>query len=212
MKYYPIYLDLRERPCMIVGGGQVAERKALSLLEAGAEVTVISPSLTHKLQEFSHSGKITHLPKTLDEQDLTGAFLVVAATDSGEVNAGIGRLCKKRHILVNVVTSPGEGTFIVPSLVERGALLIAVSTSGVSPALSKKIRQELEERYGTEYEAFLAKMSMLRARLMEEVEDERVRRKILQSLANSDVIGLLREGKTHEADHRVAEIARLKPK
>jgi precorrin-2 dehydrogenase/sirohydrochlorin ferrochelatase len=210
MKYYPVYLNLRERPCVIAGGGQVAERKALSLLEAGAEVTVISPSLTHKLQELSQSGKIVHLPKTFDEKDLTGALLVIAATDSLEVNAGIGRVCRKRHILVNVVAPPDESTFIVPSVVERGELLIAVSTSGVSPALSKKIRRELEERYGPEYEVFLGKMSMFRARLMDEVKDEGARREILQALADSDVISLLKEGKTHEADHRIGEIARLK--
>jgi precorrin-2 dehydrogenase len=212
MKYYPVYLDLRDRPCLIVGGGQVAERKTLSLLEAGANVTVISPSLTQKLQELSQSGKIIHLPKTFDDKDLTGALLVIAATDSREVNTSIGRLCKKRNILVNVVTPPDESSFIVPSVVERGELLIAVSTSGMSPALSKKIRQELEERYGPEYEVFLRKMSMLRARLMNEVKDEGVRREILQALANSDVISLLKEGKIHDADHRLAEIVKSKPK
>jgi len=96
--------------------------------------------------------------------------------------------------------------------VERGELLIAVSTSGMSPALSKKIRQELEERYGPEYEVFLRKMSMLRNRLMNEVKDEGVRREILQALADSDVISLLKEGKIHDADHRLAEIVKLKPK
>jgi precorrin-2 dehydrogenase/sirohydrochlorin ferrochelatase len=212
MKYYPIYLDLRDRPCLIVGGGHVAERKTLSLLEAGANVTVISPSLTQKLQGLSQSGKITHLPKTFDDKDLTTALLVIAATDSREVNSSIGRLCKKRNILVNVVTPQDESSFIVPSVVERGDLLIAVSTSGMSPALSKKIRQELEARYGPEYGAFLGKMSMLRARLMDEVKDDGARREILQALADSDVISLLKKGKTHEADHRVAEIIRLKPK
>ena len=195
-----------------VGGGQVAERKTLSLLEAGANVTVISPSLTQKLQELSQSGKIIHLPKTFDDKDLTGALLVIAATDSREVNTSIGRLCKKRNILVNVVTPPDESSFIVPSVVERGELLIAVSTSGMSPALSKKIREELEERYGPEYEVFLRKMSMLRNRLMNEVKDEGVRREILQALADSDVISLLKEGKIHDADHRLSEIVKLKPK
>ncbi|HET6365000.1 MAG: bifunctional precorrin-2 dehydrogenase/sirohydrochlorin ferrochelatase [Nitrospirota bacterium] len=212
MKFYPIYLDLRDRSCLVVGGGQVAERKTLTLLEAGANVRIISPSLTQKLQELSQSGKIIHLPKTVDDKDLTGALLVIAATDSLEVNAGIGRLCKKRNILVNVVAPPDESSFIVPSVVERGELLIAVSTSGMSPALSKKIRQELEERYGPEYEVFLRKMSMLRARLMDEVKDDGVRREILQALVDSDVISLLKEGKIHDADHRLAEIVKLKPK
>jgi len=212
MKYYPVYLDLRERPCIIVGGGQVAERKALSLLEAGAGVTVISPSLTAKLQELSQSGRITHLPRTFEEDDLASAFLVIAATDSVDVNAGIGRLCRKKHMLVNVTAPPGEGTYIVPSVVERGKLQIAVSTSGVSPALSKKIRHELETRYGPEYEVFLEKMSILRARLRDEVKNEAARREILQVLAESDVISLLKEGKTPEADLRIRELSRLKTK
>jgi precorrin-2 dehydrogenase/sirohydrochlorin ferrochelatase len=169
-----------------------------------------SPSA--RLQELSQSGKIIHLTKTFDDRDLTGSLLVIAATDSRDVNTSIGRLCKKRNILVNVVTPPDESSFIVPSVVERGELLIAVSTSGMSPALSKKIRQELEERYGPEYELFLGKISVLRARLMDEVKDDDVRREILQALADSDVISLLKEGKIHDADHRVAEIARLKPK
>jgi precorrin-2 dehydrogenase/sirohydrochlorin ferrochelatase len=212
MKYYPIYLNLRDRPCLIVGGGHVAERKTLSLIEAGANVTVISPSLTKKLQELAQSGKIIHQQKTFDDKDLTDALLVIAATDLQEVNANICALCKKRNILVNVVTSLDGSSFIVPSVVERGELLIAVSTSGVSPALSKKIRQELDERYGLEYEIFLGKMSMLRARLMDEVKDDGVRREILQTLADSDVMSLLKEGKIHDADQRIAEIVRLKQK
>jgi precorrin-2 dehydrogenase/sirohydrochlorin ferrochelatase len=210
MKYYPVYLDLRDRPCIIAGGGQVAERKALSLLDAGAEVRIISPSLTTKLQELSRSGKIAHIPKTFDEKDIEEALLVIAATDSLEVNAGIGRLCRKRHILVNVAAPPDESTFIVPSIVDRGDLLIAVSTSGVSPALSKRIRKDLEEQYGPEYKVFLQKISLFRTRLLNEVKDEATRREVLQALADSNVISLLKEGRTHEADCRMEEIVRFK--
>lgn len=210
MKYYPVYLDLRERPCVIVGGGQVAERKALSLLEAGADVTVVSPSLTPKLQELSLSGKIVHRSKKFEDQDLAGAHLVIAATDSREVNSSIGKLCRKMHVLVNVAAPPEESTFIVPSVVDRGELLIAISTCGSSPALSRKIRQDLEERYGPEYEHFLEKMTLVRDRLMEELADESARREVFQALINSDVIELLRQGRMHEADHRIAEISGLK--
>ncbi len=212
MKYYPVCLDLRDRTCLIVGGGEVAERKALSLLEAEAGVTIVSPSLTAKLQELSLSGKITHLPKTFEEDDLANAFLVIAATDSPDVNAGIGRLCREKRMLVNVAAPPEESTFIVPSVVVRGKLQIAVSTSGVSPALSRRIRQELEKQYGPEYEAFLEEMSILRTRLRDGVKNEAARREILQVLAESDVISLLKEGKKSEADHRITEISRLKTK
>ena len=209
MKFYPAYLDLRDRPCLVIGGGAVAERKALSLLEAGAEVTVVSPSLTPKLQELSVSGKITHRRKSFDEQDLAGEALVVAATGSSDVNVFAAHACKKRRILVNVAAPPEESTFIVPSLVERGELLIAVSTTGASPALAKKIRQELERRYGPEYELFLEKFATIRARVLHEVTDEGTRRKIFQAIVDSDAIELFRLGRPHEAEARMLELAGL---
>jgi precorrin-2 dehydrogenase/sirohydrochlorin ferrochelatase len=212
MKYFPVFLDLRERSCVVAGGGHVAERKALSLLEAGANVTVISPTLTDKLRELSSSGKITHLAKTFEAEDIAGAYIVIAATNVQEVNAGIGRLCKKKQILANVVAPPGESSFIVPSVVDRGALLIAISTSGESPSLSKKIRMELEKKFGPEYELFLQRMSILRSRLMGQMTDESERGRIFQAIVNSDVIDLLRQGKIHEADHRIAALSGLKPK
>jgi precorrin-2 dehydrogenase / sirohydrochlorin ferrochelatase len=210
MKYYPAYLDLRERPCLVVGGGAVAERKALALLEAGAVVTIISPALTSKLHDLSDSGKISYLEKQYEEQDLSGPFLVIAATDSAEVNTLVASACRKRHVLVNVATPPEESNFIVPSVVERGDLLIAISTSGTSPALAKKVRQDIEQRYGTEYEIFLEKLSAIRKRVLEEVPDESKRRQVFQAIVDSDVIDLIRQGKTHAAELRMAEIAGLK--
>jgi precorrin-2 dehydrogenase/sirohydrochlorin ferrochelatase len=207
MKYYPAYLDLRERPCVVIGGGGIAERKTLSLIEAGAGVTVISPSLTPKLHDLSASGKISHLKKNFEEQDIIGAFLAIAATDSPDVNSAAARACKKNHVLVNVAAPPEESSFIVPSVVERGELLIAVSTSGASPALSKKIKQELEKRYGPEYELLLSNLTSIRKRVREKIVDESERRKIYQSIVDSEVIDLLRQGKTHEAELRMAELA-----
>jgi precorrin-2 dehydrogenase / sirohydrochlorin ferrochelatase len=210
MKYYPAYLDLRERPCVVIGGGTVAERKTLALLEAGAEVTIISPALTAKLSELSDAGKITHLQKQFEESDLSGEFLVIAATPSAEVNTLVARSCRKRHVLVNVAVPPEESSFIVPSVVERGDLMIAISTSGSSPALAKKIRQDIEQRYGSEYGIFLDKISSVRKRVIELVPDEHRRRQIFQEIVNSDVIDLIRQGKTHMAELRMAELAGLK--
>jgi precorrin-2 dehydrogenase/sirohydrochlorin ferrochelatase len=210
MKYFPVYLELRERPCVVIGGGAVAERKTLSLLEAGADVTIVSPTLTQKLQELSIAGKINHLQKSYDEKDLSGEFLVIAATNSPEINRRVAQECKKRHLLVNVAVPPEESSFIVPSIVERGELLIAISTSGASPALSRKIRQELEEKYGPEYELYLNKLSAIRKRIIEEIADANKRKQVLQAIVDSDVLDLLIQGKTHEAEYRLAEIAGLK--
>ena len=210
MKYYPVYLDLRDRPCLVIGGGTVAERKARALLEAGADVTIISPTLTPKLQELSESGKITHQQKKFSEKDLSGEFLVIAATDSAEVNTVAAQACKRKHTLVNVVAPSEESTFIVPSVVERGELLISVSTSGSSPALAKKIREELEVRYGPEYDLFLVKFAAIRKQVIEEGVDGAKRRSIFKAIVESDTVELLKQGKLHEADARMAEIAGLK--
>ncbi len=207
MKFYPAYLDVRDRPCLVVGGGPVAERKALLLLDAGARVTVVSPSLTQKLQSLSGSGKITHHKREFSEQDLASKFIVIAATNSVEVNSRIARTCKDRSILVNVAMQPEEGNFVVPSVVERGELLIAISTGGASPALSKKLRQELEARYGPEYGIFLSMVAGIRRRVLSDVTDEQKRREIFQRIAESDAIELVRQGKTREAEARLDEIA-----
>jgi len=210
MKYYPVYLDLRDRPCLVIGGGGVAERKALSLLEAEAEVTIISPTLTPTLQKLSESGKIVHRQKSFEENDLSGEFLVIAATDSPRVNIAAAQSCKKNHILVNVVVPPEESSFIVPSVVKQGELAIAVSTGGASPALAKKIRQELESKYGPEYAFFLDQLGAIRKRVLEEVGDEGKRSSIFQEIVDSEVIDLLKQGKRGEAELRMKEIAGLK--
>jgi len=209
MKFYPAYLDLRGRSCLIIGGGSVAERKALSLLEAGADVTVVSPLLSAKLTDLSISGKITHRQKIFEKEDIAGEFLVIAASGSPEVNISVARTCKERRVLVNVAVPPEESTFIVPSVVERGDLLIAISTSGASPGLSKRVRQELEKIYGPEYGLFLDKLAIIRKRVLNEVTNEQERCRIFQAILDSDAIGLLRQGKDHEAEVRMIEMAGL---
>lgn len=212
MKYYPILLDVRERPCLVIGGGRVGERKALSLLEAGADVTVVSPALTPKLAALASSGKVRHLGKAFEENDLAGAFVVIAATDSAEVNSLAARLCRRKGILVNVASPPDESCFLVPSTVERGDLLIAVSTGGASPAVSRRIREELEERYGPEYEVLLRKLSLVRQRLLEDVPDEEARRRILTAILESEALDLIRQGRPHEADRLISELTGPKQK
>jgi precorrin-2 dehydrogenase/sirohydrochlorin ferrochelatase len=206
MRYYPVFLDVRGRRCIVVGGGQVAERKALALFDAGADLDLVSPELTPILRELAHKGKITHHPRHFDEQDVAGAYLVIAATNDAAVNEAVARASRKAGILVNAATSPDEGTFVVPSVVERGDLLIAISTCGDSPALARKVREDLERSYGPEYGVFLEKMAMLRRRMLQEVADEDVRRKIYQAVVDSDVLYLLKAGQAHEADNRIAEI------
>jgi len=206
MRYYPVNLDLRERRCVVVGGGRVAERKTLSLLEAGAEVAVVSPSLTPKLADLAASGKVLQISALFQEPHLAGAHLVIAATNDLSVNRAVAQLCRKKGILVNVAAPPEESSFIVPSVVERGDLVIAVSTSGASPALSRSIRQELEKQYGPEYELLLTRLAAVRRRLQEEAGSEKFRRQVLEAIIGSGVLDLLRRGNIHEADHLIGEL------
>jgi precorrin-2 dehydrogenase/sirohydrochlorin ferrochelatase len=208
MKYYPVFLDLRSRTCVVVGGGEVAERKSIALFDAGADLVIVSPVLTPALRDLADKGKVLHRKKKFDDNDVSGVFLAVAATDDAAVNESVARACRKAGVLVNVATSPDAGTFIVPSVVERGDLLIAVSTCGDSPALARKVRQDLERTYGAEYGVFLEKMALLRRRLLADVEDESVRRKVFEAVVDSDVLSLLKAGGVHEADRRITEIVR----
>jgi precorrin-2 dehydrogenase/sirohydrochlorin ferrochelatase len=113
---------------------------------------------------------------------------------------------------VNVASPPDESCFLVPSTVERGDLVIAVSTGGASPAISRKIREELEERYGPEYEVLLRKLSLVRQRLMEDVPDEETRRRVLTAIVESEALDLIRQGRQHDADRLIAGIAGPKQK
>jgi precorrin-2 dehydrogenase len=208
MNYYPAYLDLRGRSCLLVGGGAVAARKAAALLDAGGAVTVVSPTLAPALAELLRSGRIVHRRKRFEDPDLAGVFLALAATDDPAVNEAVAAACRQRGILVNAATRPEAGSFIVPSVVARGDLLIAVSTGGSSPALSRKVREELERSYGPEYGALLERMAVLRQRLLREMPDEAARREVFRAVVDSDVLGMLREGAFDRADRRIEEIVK----
>ncbi|HLM77194.1 MAG TPA: bifunctional precorrin-2 dehydrogenase/sirohydrochlorin ferrochelatase [Rubrobacteraceae bacterium] len=144
---YPIFLDLEGKRCVVVGGGEVANRKARKLLQARAKVVVVSPEVKPELA--SMAAEVRRRPYR--EGDLEGAFLVFAATDAREVNAVVAREARERGIPINVADKPSEGNFALPSVLRRGQLQVAVSTGGASPALARKIRQELEDAFGSEW-------------------------------------------------------------
>lgn len=188
--YYPVFLNLRGKGCIVVGGGRVAERKVLSLLKAGADITVISPELTKRLKEeslkrsASLSKKIKHIPRKYKKGDLKNAFLVIAATDSNKINR---RVSEEAPYLVNVVDMPSLCNFISPSLVKRGPLTIAISTSGVSPSTAKAVRKELEKLYGAEFGKRLASLKKIRAKAMAEIKDKKKRERFLKKLGSEAI-------------------------
>ena len=190
-RYYPAFIDLTERKCVVVGGGNIAERKVRSLVAAGARVRVISPDITSGLQKLSQDGRITHTSRKFTDRDLDGAFLAVAATDNEADNL---RVARRRDMLINVVDRPELCTFIVPSSFTRGPLSVAISTSGASPALAREIRKDMEARYGSAFGVYLKKVSRLRARAMQAILEPAARMRFLNALAGPGIIRKLLKG------------------
>jgi precorrin-2 dehydrogenase / sirohydrochlorin ferrochelatase len=157
---YPIFLDLSGRRCVVVGGGEVANRKARKLLQARAEVVVISPEVRPELE--SVATEVYHRP--YEEGDLEGAYLAFAATDAREANAAVAREAKERGVPVNVADRPSEGDFALPSTLQRGRLQVAVSTGGASPTLARGIKGELEELFGPEWAGVVERLHAARLR------------------------------------------------
>lgn len=145
MKYYPVNLNIKDRLCVVIGGGSVAERKVKNLLRYGARVRVVSPDLTDRLSKWATQGKMDYTRSEYRASHLKGAFLVYAATSDRKVNAEIARDSVKRRLLVNVADAPTESAFILPAVVRKREISIAVSTNGFSPAKSVRIRDRIKE-------------------------------------------------------------------
>jgi precorrin-2 dehydrogenase/sirohydrochlorin ferrochelatase len=188
MSYYPVLIQLDGKKVIVVGGGTVAQRKIETLLVYGAVVQVVSRDLTPRLRKYREEGKIGFLGQEFSENCLEKAFMLIAATDDPHLNHQVSRKAKEKGLLVNAVDQPSDCNFIVPSILRRGDLLIAVSTSGKSPALAKKVREALEERFGNEYESLL----ILMGRLREEIRSKRLsqdeNRRIFHDLVNSPIL------------------------
>lgn len=156
MGYFSVLLDLTQRRCVMVGGGPIAERRVLSLLEAGAQVTVISPRATPALEALALEGRIALESRTYEEGDLAGAQLAFVATAAREVNLAVAREARARGVWINAADDPAHCTFILPAIVRRGDLTVSVATGGASPALSRAIREELETYLTADYATLAA--------------------------------------------------------
>jgi len=147
MRYYPIYLDVQNRNCLVVGGGSVGARKVSTLLDCGASVTVVSPRINAKLNELSTKATLIIKKKPFQFSDLKDKFLVIGATDNQELNQQIHTEAERLGILCNIADQPEACNFILPSIVKKGDLVIAISTSGKSPAFAKKLRKDFEKQF-----------------------------------------------------------------
>jgi len=194
MRTYPMFVSLEGRHCLVVGAGQVGLRKIASLLDCGAAgLTVIEPAApSQALRELAARPGVTLLRRDFESGDLDGVFLAIAATSDPDQNLRIGALCRQRGIFCNIVDSPELGSFLVPSSVQRGDLTIAISTGGRSPALAKRIRKDLQERFGEEYAGFLKLMGRLRPMLLALGRPSEENAAIFRRLAGSRLLEALR--------------------
>ncbi|NLB87655.1 MAG: bifunctional precorrin-2 dehydrogenase/sirohydrochlorin ferrochelatase [Syntrophomonadaceae bacterium] len=203
--FYPIYINLHNKSCLIVGGGLVAERKVSNLLDYGANVIVVSPQVTPIIDDYADKGLITLIKRTFEPEDLDDIFIVFIATDDSDTNQFIADLCRTRKILVNAVDDPPNCDFFVPAVVRRGSLAVAISTEGKSPMLARHLRMELEDYFVAAYEEYVDLLGEYREIIKNNVPDINVRRKIFAALVNSDILDLLKAGERLLARERVEQ-------
>jgi len=199
MRYYPIYLDLKGRKALVVGGGAIAEGKALQLVEAGARVTVVSPALTEALRASVERGEIRRRNGSFVEGDLNGVVLVIGATDDRKVNEEVARVAAARGLLYNVVDQPALCDFITPALVTRGELQISVSTGGGSPTLTQRVKREVAALIGEEYGVLLEIAAEMRGEAKDRIADFERRKDVLRAFVESEALDLIRAGRREEA-------------
>jgi precorrin-2 dehydrogenase/sirohydrochlorin ferrochelatase len=191
-RYYPIFLDLEGKRILVVGGGRVAQRKIVSLVEHGALVQVIAKELNTYVASMARKGLIEYAGQEFEESHLEGVFLVIAATDDASLNRLVSDKAMNKGLLVNAVDQPSECNFIVPSVLRRGDLVVAVSTSGKSPAFARKVREDLEKHLGNEFELFLTLMGNIRKRVLSQGFTQERNRELFEELVKSQLLGSIR--------------------
>ena len=186
--YYPVYLDVKERCCVIVGGGQIAEGKIATLLECGAQIRMISPEVTDEVQDMADTGALRLEKREYRDGDLEGAFIAIAATDDSSLNRRIAQEAEERNVPLNVVDVTHLCTFIAPAVVRRGEVTAAISTGGLSPALARKLREELQASPALDYADMAPMLSEVRLELRQ--EGTAVAADHWQTCLNRDILAL----------------------
>ncbi|MCX7780388.1 MAG: bifunctional precorrin-2 dehydrogenase/sirohydrochlorin ferrochelatase [Negativicutes bacterium] len=202
---YPVNLRLAGRPCAIVGGGGVAARKARVLLKAQAKLTVIAPEINEEIQALAESGQIVWRNAPFAPETVHGYFIVICATDNADINAAAAREARLAGALVNVVDAPDLCDFTLPSLVVQKDLLIAVSTGGKSPALARRLREELAAAYGCAYGDFLDRLAAVREIMRQKLPTAAAREAFWRNALDEEIMSLLRQGRLKEAEDRLQD-------
>ncbi len=197
--YYPIFLDIEGRNVVIVGGGNVCARKAETMMNYGARVTVISPEFTDEIETWAGEGCLQIRRKRYEESDLDGANIVIASTDDEAVNTQIATDCRRRRIPVNVVDVTRLCEFIVPAIIEKGSIQIAVSTGGKSPALARTLKEDLARAIGPEYDEVNQLLGSLRAGAKKALPTDADRKRFFDGIIAAGILDMLRAGRRREA-------------
>lgn len=192
MKYYSICLHIEGRSCLVVGGGKVAERKARGLLDSGAKVTVVSPQLSPALHQLHGQGQIRWQARGYQSDDCVGHLLVMAATDDPGVQDMVHADAARHGILLNVADVPEKCSFILPALVKRGPLSLAISTGGNSPALAKSLQQDLEAWLPHEYGLLTEVLGLIRPHVLQRGLSQAENEHLFHALLHSQLVDLLR--------------------
>lgn len=206
MKYYPAYLNIADRSCVVVGGGGVATRKTKTLIECGAAITVISPELTRELSDLARVKKINWENKPYSSSDLKGAFLVIGATNDKDLNRRIHGDAKNSGALCNIADQPELCDFILPSLVKRGDLVIAVSTTGKSPAYAKKLKERLESCLGEEQALFLTLMGVIREKILTDRKASHINNTLFKKLVDAGLVEMIRDNDQKAINETLSDI------
>jgi precorrin-2 dehydrogenase/sirohydrochlorin ferrochelatase len=199
-------LDLNGRLAVLIGGGRVAARKLASLLEAGARVRLAAPRLDPRAEELAAGPRVELLRRGFEPGDLDGACLVVCATDDQELNRVVAAEADKRGLFVNVVDVPSLCSFIVPAVVRRGELTLAVSTGGASPAAARRLREGLQDSYGPAWGPYLRLMRVLRRRVMARGRPAEENRPLFFALADSELLDMVAAGDAEGVDRVIARV------
>ncbi len=192
--YYPLFLDITDKQCLVIGGGKVAERKVAMLLESGANVTVISPRATKSLQELARLKKVTFIKRTCTQKDVTDAALVFTCTNNTRVNKEVKRSAALRKIPVNVADDPRLCDFIVPSIVRKDDIIIAISTSARLPFASKQLREKLETLLTDDYLDYVRILSQVRGHVLKATQNKSERERIMKKIARMTAQEIVAKG------------------
>lgn len=194
-RYYPLLADLQNQEVLVVGGGAVAERKVKSLVSSGAVIRIVSPDLTPGLKRMVRGGRLRYRAGRYRPLDLGKAALVYAATDDPVVNAAVASEARMAGRWVNAADAPRLSSFLVPAAFRKGDLIIAISTRGISPALARRIRKEMEKFFGRHFEAYLRLLGKGRQLILKKIPDERARKRLFERMVTSEMLDGVRAGR-----------------